>query len=143
MSEPITTAELAGRLGGDDLVLLDVRSAAEFAGHAVAPCDPRPGRIPGARHVALEEILGATAGGQQAVQELVGAEAGTEVVAYCHSGGRSAVAVQILTAVGYRAVATHKLAGGSGYLAVFSPPEGAGRKSPRDIVACGDRAGTR
>ena len=103
MSEPITTAELAGRLGGDDLVLLDVRSAAEFAGHAVAPCDPRPGRIPGARHVALEEILGATAGGQQAVQELVGAEAGAEVVAYCHSGGRSAVAVQILTAVGYRA----------------------------------------
>jgi thiosulfate/3-mercaptopyruvate sulfurtransferase len=103
MSEPITTAELAGRLGGDDLVLLDVRSAAEFAGHAVAPCDPRPGRIPGARHVALEEILGATAGGQQAVQELVGAGAGAEVVAYCHSGGRSAVAVQILTAVGYRA----------------------------------------
>jgi hypothetical protein len=48
-----------------------------------------------------------------------------------------------LTAVGYRAVATYKLAGGSGYLAVFSPPEGAGRKSPRDIVACGDRAGTR
>jgi thiosulfate/3-mercaptopyruvate sulfurtransferase len=103
MTEPITTAELAGRLGGDDLVLLDVRSAAEFAGHAVAPCDPRPGRIPGARHVALEDILGATAGGQDAVQELVGAEAGTEVVAYCHSGGRSAVAVQILTAVGYRA----------------------------------------
>jgi len=103
MSEPITTAELAGRLGGDDLVLLDVRSAAEFAGHAVAPCDPRPGRIPGARHVALEEILRATAGGQHAVQELVGAEAGAEVVAYCHSGGRSAVAVQILTAVGYRA----------------------------------------
>jgi len=37
------------------------------------------------------------------VQELVGAGAGAEVVAYCHSGGRSAVAVQILTAVGYRA----------------------------------------
>jgi thiosulfate/3-mercaptopyruvate sulfurtransferase len=103
MSEPITTAELAGRLAGGDLVLLDVRSSAEFAGHAVAPCDPRPGRIPGARHVALEDILGATAGGQHAVQELVGAEAGTEVVAYCHSGGRSAVAVQVLAAVGYRA----------------------------------------
>ena len=103
MSEPITTAELAGRLGGDDFVLLDVRTAAEFAGQAVALCDPRPGRIPGARHVALEDILGATAGGQDAVQELVGAEAGTEVVAYCHSGGRSAVAVQVLTAVGYRA----------------------------------------
>jgi len=48
-----------------------------------------------------------------------------------------------LTAVGYRAVATYKLAGDGGYLAVFSPPEVAGRKSPRDIVSCGDRAGTR
>lgn len=48
-----------------------------------------------------------------------------------------------LTAVGYRAVATYKLAGDGGYLAVFSPPEEVGRKSPRDIVACGDRAGTR
>jgi predicted methyltransferase len=48
-----------------------------------------------------------------------------------------------LAAVGYRAVATYKLAGDSGYLAVFSPPEVTGRKSPRDIVACADRAGTR
>jgi SAM-dependent methyltransferase len=48
-----------------------------------------------------------------------------------------------LTAVGYREVATYKLAGDGGYLAVFSPPEVASRKSPRDIVACGDPAGTR
>ena len=48
-----------------------------------------------------------------------------------------------LTAVGYRPLATYKLAGDSGYLAVFSPPEGARRKSPQDIVACEDRAGAR
>jgi predicted methyltransferase len=48
-----------------------------------------------------------------------------------------------LAAVGYRAVATYKLAGDGGYLAVFSPPEVAGRRSPRDIIACGDRAVTR
>lgn len=48
-----------------------------------------------------------------------------------------------LTAVGYREVATYKLAGDGGYLAVFSPPEVAARKSPRDIVACADPAGTR
>ncbi|GLR86342.1 methyltransferase domain-containing protein [Bradyrhizobium iriomotense] len=48
-----------------------------------------------------------------------------------------------LAAVGYRAVATYKLAGDGGYLAVFSPPEVADRKSPWDIVACGDRPGTR
>src|SRR6516225_5801968 len=48
-----------------------------------------------------------------------------------------------LAAVGYREIATHQLAGDGGYLAVFSPPEEAGRNSPRDIVACGDRAGPR
>ncbi|OCK60698.1 methyltransferase domain-containing protein [Bradyrhizobium sp. LMTR 3] len=46
-----------------------------------------------------------------------------------------------LTAVGYREVTTYQLAGDGGYLAVFSPPEN--RKSPRNIVACGDRAGAR
>ena len=43
-----------------------------------------------------------------------------------------------LAAVGYREIATYQLAGDGGYLAVFSPPPGSGRKSPRDIVACGD-----
>jgi SAM-dependent methyltransferase len=41
-----------------------------------------------------------------------------------------------LSAVGYREIATHQLAGDSGYLAVFSPPAEASRKSPHDIVAC-------
>jgi SAM-dependent methyltransferase len=43
-----------------------------------------------------------------------------------------------LTAVGYREIATYQLAGDGGYLAVFSPPDEARRRSPRDIVACGD-----
>ena len=53
--DPVSTAELAERLGERGLVLLDVRTAEEFAGLAVAPCDPRPGRIPGAG-----EMLGAS-----------------------------------------------------------------------------------
>jgi hypothetical protein len=48
-----------------------------------------------------------------------------------------------LSAVGYRAIATHQLAGDGGYLAVFSPPDAASRKSPEDIVPCDDRAGAR
>ena len=48
-----------------------------------------------------------------------------------------------LAAVGYREIATHQLAGDGGYLAVFSLPEQASRKSPREIVACGDHAGPR
>jgi hypothetical protein len=48
-----------------------------------------------------------------------------------------------VTAVGYREIATYQLAGDGGYLAVFSAPEQAGRKSPRDIVACAAGASTR
>jgi SAM-dependent methyltransferase len=48
-----------------------------------------------------------------------------------------------LTAVGYREMAIHQLAGDGGYLAIFSPPPEAGRKSPQDIVPCGGRAGIR
>jgi SAM-dependent methyltransferase len=48
-----------------------------------------------------------------------------------------------LAAIGYREIDTHQLAGDGGYLAVFSAPDQAGRKSPRDIVACSDHAGTR
>ena len=48
-----------------------------------------------------------------------------------------------LAAVGYREIATHQLAGDGGYLAVFSPPEQPSRKSPREIVACGDHTAPR
>ena len=48
-----------------------------------------------------------------------------------------------LNSVGYREIATHQLAGDGGYLAVFSPPQQAERKSPQNIVACGNRTGTR
>jgi SAM-dependent methyltransferase len=48
-----------------------------------------------------------------------------------------------LAAVGYHEMSTHQLAGDGGYLAVFAPPEPAARKSPKDIVACEDRAGAR
>lgn len=48
-----------------------------------------------------------------------------------------------LSAAGYREIGTFQLAGDGGYLAVFSPPPERERKSPRDIVACPDRAGNR
>jgi SAM-dependent methyltransferase len=48
-----------------------------------------------------------------------------------------------LTTVGYREIATYQLAGDGGYLAVFSAPAQAKRKSPGDTVACGDRSGRR
>lgn len=97
----VTTGELARRLGEPGLVLLDVRGPDEFAGDLVPPCDPRAGRIPGARNVSVSLLL--EAGDAASVRALVGEPAGTEVVAYCHSGSRSGLAVHVLTAAGYAA----------------------------------------
>jgi thiosulfate/3-mercaptopyruvate sulfurtransferase len=97
----VTVDELARRLGEPGLVLLDVRRAEEFAGTLTAPCDPRPGRIPGARSLDVTLLLGAA--DDAAVRELVGEPAGAEVIAYCHSGSRSGLAVQLLVAAGYDA----------------------------------------
>ena len=84
----------------DEVALLDVRSEREYTGEAGYPCDPRQGHIPGARHLELSELLDRT---RDQIQELVGGPPGAEVVAYCHSGSRSALAVQLLRAAGYEA----------------------------------------
>ena len=97
----ITRDELERRLGADDLVVLDVRTAAEFSGQAGYPCDARQGHIPGAHHVDVQELLGAP--DPAVIPSLVGAPAGAEVAVYCHSGSRSAMAAQVLIAAGYDA----------------------------------------
>lgn len=95
----VTRDELAGRLEEEGLTLLDVRTLGEYDGAAGYPCDARQGHIPGARHVELHELL--SAGDGAAIRALVGEPEGAEVIAYCHSGGRSAIAVELLAAAGY------------------------------------------
>ena len=99
--EDVTLAELRSRLGQPDLVVLDVRSASEFSGTAGYPCDARQGHLPGARHVDLSDLFECDSA--EAVRELVGVGEGAEIVAYCHSGARSATAVTILRSAGYAA----------------------------------------
>jgi thiosulfate/3-mercaptopyruvate sulfurtransferase len=96
----ITIDELARRLGEEGLTLVDVRGADEYAGRLGAPCDPRQGRIPGAVNVDVHELVHLTPGELEA---RLGVGPGAEIVAYCHSGHRSAVAVQVLRAAGYEA----------------------------------------
>jgi thiosulfate/3-mercaptopyruvate sulfurtransferase len=96
----VTIEELASRLGEEGLIVLDVRSPEEYAGTMGAPCDPRQGHIPGARNLEVNEILGLTA---DELRARVGAPEGAEVIAYCHSGSRSAHAVTALRAAGYAA----------------------------------------
>jgi thiosulfate/3-mercaptopyruvate sulfurtransferase len=92
--------EIVRRLGEDRFVVLDVRSEREYRGEAVAPCDPRPGRIPGAQHLDLQLLLALS---PEEIRARLGPPEGADLVAYCHSGSRSQLAAQILTSLGYRA----------------------------------------
>jgi thiosulfate/3-mercaptopyruvate sulfurtransferase len=100
-----TRDELARRLDDPTLVLLDVRTEDEFTGRGGYPCDPRQGRIPGARRVGVEELFGAPGRplAAEEVRALVDLPEDTDVVAYCHSGSRSARATLALRAAGYPA----------------------------------------
>jgi thiosulfate/3-mercaptopyruvate sulfurtransferase len=97
----VARAEVEARLGDRSLTLLDVRSAAEFSGAAGYPCDGRQGHLPGALNVDVQELLACASPWD--VRELLGLREGAEVVAYCHSGSRSATAAAILRAAGYDA----------------------------------------
>ena len=97
----VTTGELAGdwRSPGSSCSTSD--GPDEFSGEVVAPCDPRPGRIPGARNVDVTTLLEAS--DAESVHGSSAHAPGAEVIAYCHSGSRSALAVQLLAAAGYAA----------------------------------------
>ena len=96
----IELPELAARLDDAELTILDVRSRPEFTGERGYASDPRQGRIPGARHLWINELIMRS---PEEIRELVGLPGGAEIVAYCHSGVRSAHAVEALRAAGYRA----------------------------------------
>ena len=75
----VTHGEVARRLGEDGFVVLDVRTLREYTGEAVAPCDPRPGRIPGARHLELGELLTLTG---EEIRARLGPPEGQQLVTY-------------------------------------------------------------
>lgn len=98
-----TRDELAARLDDPTLVILDVRNVDEFTGKHGYPCDPRQGRIPGARHLPVQELFAGP--GQPLPADQLRARVGDpgEIVAYCHSGSRSALATLALRSAGFRA----------------------------------------
>jgi thiosulfate/3-mercaptopyruvate sulfurtransferase len=100
-----TREELVGRLGDESLTLLDVRTPDEYSGRRGNQCDPRQGHIPGARNLEVGELFegpGRPAAADR-IRELVGLPEGADVVAYCHSGSRSALATLALRSAGYDA----------------------------------------
>ncbi len=97
MSE-IAIEELAERLG--EVPILDVRTPTGYDGTNGMPCDPRQGHVPGARNLDVYRLMEMS---PEDVRTEVGIEPGAEVVAYCHGGSRSAIAVQVLRSLGYDA----------------------------------------
>ena len=100
-----TRQELAGRLDDAALTILDVRREEEYTGRAGSHCDPRQGHIPGAKRVQVDELFAGPGEPEppQRIRELVGLPEGAEIVAYCHSGSRSALATLALRSAGYDA----------------------------------------
>jgi thiosulfate/3-mercaptopyruvate sulfurtransferase len=100
-----TRDELLARLHDPELSILDVRTDDEYRGRRGYPCDPRQGRIPGARHLEVDRLLSAPGRplAPDDLRSLAGLPEGAEIVAYCHSGSRSAVAALALRSAGYRA----------------------------------------
>jgi thiosulfate/3-mercaptopyruvate sulfurtransferase len=94
----IAIEEVAERLG--ELPVLDVRTPSEYDGTHGKPCDPRQGHVPGARNLDVYRLMEMT---PDDVRAELGLEPGAEVVAYCHGGSRSAIAVQVLRSLGYEA----------------------------------------
>ena len=90
--------ELSSRLG--EVAVVDVRRPEEFDGTYGSPCDPRQGHIPGAANIGVEDLVLMT---DDEIRERLGLPHGAEVVAYCHTGSRSATAVHILRGLGYDA----------------------------------------
>jgi 3-mercaptopyruvate sulfurtransferase SseA len=97
----IARDELETRLGDPELTVLDVRGSGEFSGETGYGCCGRQGHVPGARHLDVHEL--ALCGSVDEVRTLVALAPGAEIVAYCHSGSRSAWAVEILRDAGYAA----------------------------------------
>jgi thiosulfate/3-mercaptopyruvate sulfurtransferase len=100
-----TRQEIAARLGDSALTLLDVRREDEYTGKGGSPCDPRQGHIPGAKRVEVTSLFAGPGVPlpPERIRELVAAPEGSEVIAYCHSGSRSALATLALRHAGYDA----------------------------------------
>ena len=100
-----TLGELRERLADPTLTIVDVRRPDEYAGAAGAPCDPRQGHIPGARNVDVVTLFSGPGQPRPAdeIRAVAGLPENGDVVAYCHSGSRSALAMMALRSAGYRA----------------------------------------
>ncbi|MFW5970133.1 MAG: sulfurtransferase [Halofilum sp. (in: g-proteobacteria)] len=97
---------IMARLGDDDFICLDARSAGEYDGSTVRAA--RGGHIPGAAHYEWTRAMDSGRNLRlrpldevRAELEALGVTADREVVAYCHTHHRSAFSYALLRILGY------------------------------------------
>lgn len=100
-----------GLLDGEDVVLLDTRTAREYAG-ATPYGEARGGHLPGAKHLHYTALLGddgrlLSAAAIRAKLEKRGITPDTRVIAYCTGGVRSAWMTVVLRHLGYAKAANY------------------------------------
>ncbi len=105
-----TWRDVADRLGADDAVVLDTRSAGEYLGTTVRAA--RGGCVPGAVHVEWTDNLAADgafkpASELRAMYEAAGVTPDKEVLTYCQGGYRAAHSYLALRLLGYPRVRTY------------------------------------
>jgi rhodanese-related sulfurtransferase len=84
----VTADEVKAKLTDPGTVIVDVRTATEFAA----------GHIPGAKSIPLQDL-------EKRLGEIDKAK---QVIVYCQAGGRSAAAQRLLTGKGFPAVANYE-----------------------------------
>jgi thiosulfate/3-mercaptopyruvate sulfurtransferase len=94
----IELKELSERLG--EVQVIDVRRPEEYDGTFGSACDPRQGHIPGALNIDVQELLLMH---EDELRDRLSVVEGGEIVCYCHTGSRSAFAVDVLRRFGYEA----------------------------------------
>jgi len=112
-----TQEDVEAAMGNPEFIILDTRTADEFSGAIQKKGAFRPGRIPGSLHIDYYENLDTTANGNmrfksyeelQALYAAAGVTPDKKIIAYCHSGVRSAHTTFVLTQLlGYPYVANY------------------------------------
>jgi thiosulfate/3-mercaptopyruvate sulfurtransferase len=107
-SRVISAEEIRSKLGQQNVVLVDARSAAEYSGKRKASA--RGGRIPGAVHIQWTKSVGNTPGPWLPLKELAslyasqGVTPDKEVIPYCQTFHRAAHTYFTLRLLGYEKV---------------------------------------
>lgn len=104
--------DLLGRLGSEDLLIIDARSEAEHRGTEPLK-NRRAGAIPGAIHLEWKDLVQEDSGRFKPAEELrqlfhdSGIDLGQPIVTYCQSGGRASVLAFGLERMGADAVSNY------------------------------------